>query len=204
MNGPKNNNKAVIAAFDFDGTITTKDTFIPFLFHSFGIKRVICVLLRFAPQILRLCFRLENEDTLKSSIILALFKGQPLKLLQNAGNTYSNHLLNCVRPSALQRIAWHKSQGHRLIMVSASLDVYLQHIAVKLGFDDLLCTRLSCDGDVFSGKIANGNCRSENKVKHLVNLIGHLDNYEIYAYGDSDGDKEMLDIADHAKYRTFN
>jgi hypothetical protein len=83
------------------------------------------------------------------------------------------------------------------------MDLYLEPVARQLGFDDLLCTRASGNRLVFDGGLHGGNCRGPEKVVRLQNLLGPLDTYELYAYGDSDGDKEMLEAANHSFYRAF-
>jgi HAD superfamily phosphoserine phosphatase-like hydrolase len=88
-------------------------------------------------------------------------------------------------------------------MVSASLSLYLEPIARQLGFDDLLCTELAATQGVCSGELQGGNCRAAEKVRRLQSLLGSLDDYEIYAYGDSDGDTEMLAASDHPAFKPF-
>lgn len=88
-------------------------------------------------------------------------------------------------------------------MVSASLDLYLEPTAAALGFDDLLCTSPSANHLVFDGGLAGKNCRGPEKVSRLRNLLGNLADFEIYAYGDSAGDRELLEKADHAYFRVF-
>ncbi len=88
-------------------------------------------------------------------------------------------------------------------MVSASLDLYLEPAAAALGFDDLLCTRLSSNHLAFDGRLKGANCRCAEKVRLLESLLGPLHGYEVYAYGDSIGDTEMLNAAQHSFFRPF-
>ena len=104
---------------------------------------------------------------------------------------------------AERRIAWHKERGHRLVMVSASLDLYLEPISHELGFDDLLCTRPSKNHRVFNGSLDGKNCRAQEKVVKLKELLGDLSSVELHAYGDSVGDKEMLEAASYPHWRPF-
>lgn len=196
---------AVVAAFDFDGTISTGDTFFPFLLYAFGTVRVYPALVGGLVELLQFNADQSVRDRLKASLVRRLFGGAPPGPLEAAAEEYARRVLGSrLRPGALERIRWHREQGHRLIMVSASLDIYLKHIAFALGFGELLCTRLDATGDAFfSGKLAGANCRGAEKVRRLAGLLGDLPQYYVYAYGDSAGDREMLAMATEKYFKPF-
>ncbi len=193
----------VVAAFDFDVTITTKDTFVPFLTRAFGRERVRLAFLRLAPEAARVLVGLSDRDRFKGRLVRALFAGDSVARLRETGREHAREIINWVRPEARQRIEWHKRRGDRLVMVSASLDLYLDPVADALGFDDLLCTSPSVNYMVFDGGLVGKNCRGPEKVSRLTNLLGNLSEYELHAYGDSEGDREMLAVANHAYLRVF-
>lgn len=195
--------KEIIAAFDFDGTITTRDTFIPFLFKAFRKNKVLRSFLQLSPKAFLVGVGLYDRDQLKGDVVQSLFHKESVEKFRELGSQYAKTLAPIYRSAALDRIEWHKSNGHRCIMVSASLDLYLDDVSKKLGFDDLLCTVLSHNNRFFDGSLRGGNCRRIKKVTRLRSLLGDLDNYEIYSYGDSIGDREMIAIADHGFYRPF-
>ena len=195
--------KQIIAAFDFDGTITTKDTFVPFLFYSFGYFRVLKSFAQLAHRAVLVSAGVSNRDKFKELLIYSLFCGESVDKLREIAETYSNTLKMYYRPAALKRIKWHKSNGHRCIMVSASLDLYLKEVSLSLGFDDLLCTTPSHNGLVFDGLLMGGNCRCAEKVNRLQSLVGDLKNFDVYAYGDSSGDREMISVAKNGYYKPF-
>lgn len=87
-------------------------------------------------------------------------------------------------------------------MISASLDVYLLHIYKELGFDELICTEVATCNNLCTGELIRGNCRAINKVIFLNNLL-ECKTYELFAYGDSKGDKELLELADHSFFKPF-
>jgi phosphatidylglycerophosphatase C len=196
-------NDRTIAVFDFDGTITTKDTFLPFLFEVFGNRRVFKALARLGPEAILLGIGISNRDTFKERLVQSLFSGESVDRLKAMGTQYANTLKPLLRSSALKQIEWHKSKGHRCVMVSASLDLYLNDIAKTLGFSDLLCTVLSHDNHVFTGAFKESNCRSKEKVNRLQSLLGDLKTYKIYAYGDSLGDLDIIALADYGYYCHF-
>jgi HAD superfamily hydrolase (TIGR01490 family) len=196
-------NNSIVAAFDFDGTITTKDTFLPFLIRAFGRVRVYAVLLRLGGEALKVWLGRSNRDIFKVRLLRGLFVGASVAELMNIGIEHAKFIMPWCRPGALERIRWHKAQGHRLVMVSASLNFYLEAVAAQLGFEDVLCTEMAALEGVCSGELHGENCRAAEKVRRLQVLLGALEGYEIYAYGDSDGDAEMLSIADHPAFRPF-
>ena len=195
--------RKVIAAFDFDVTITTRDTFVPFLNRAFGRDRVNMAFLRLAPEAAKVCLGLSDRDRFKERLVCSLFMGEPVARMREVGREHAHEILNWTRPAARQRIEWHKGRGDRLVMVSASLDLYLAPVADALGFDDLLCTNPSVNHMVFDGRLVGKNCRGPEKVCRLTNLLGNLSEYELHAYGDSAGDREMLAVASHPYLRVF-
>lgn len=195
--------KKTVAAFDFDGTITTRDTFVPFLDRAFGKTAVRLAALSLAWAGIKVGLRLSNRDQFKALIVAKLFTNEPIERLQRVAQEHAQAITAWYRPAALERIRWHREQGHRLVMVSASLGLYLEPVAAALGFDDLLCTRLSTQGAFFDGQFVAGNCRRAEKVRQLESLLGSLAAYELYAYGDSAGDTEMLNAAQHPSFRPF-
>ena len=193
----------IIAAFDFDGTITTRDTFLAFLARAFGKPRLYGVLFALSGEALKVWLGRASRDRFKALLIGKLFPGHSMAALQRIGVEHAAAITAWCRPAALERIRWHKQQGHRLVMVSASLSFYLEPVAQQLGFDDLLCTGLAVADDVCSGQLQGGNCRAAEKVRRLEALLGTLQSFEIYAYGDSDGDAEMLAAATHPAFKPF-
>ena len=195
--------RPTVAAFDFDITITTKDTFVPFLILAFGKWPTYRAFAKLAFDGLLVLARLSSRDRFKEKIIRDLFSGESVGRLEKAGHDHAKAIWPLVRPMAERRIAWHKERGHRLVLVSASLDLYLEPITRELGFDDLLCTRLSKNQGVFDGNLDGKNCRAQEKVAKLNDLLGDLSAFELHVYGDSAGDKEMLKVASHPHWRPF-
>ncbi|HNG03759.1 MAG TPA: HAD-IB family phosphatase, partial [Nitrospira sp.] len=138
---PRRGDLPVVAAFDFDVTMTTRDTFFPFLNRAFGRARVIRACLRLVPEACKFVVGLSDRDRLKELLVRELFSGECVARLREEGRRYAAEILKWIRPAARAKVAWHKTRGHRLVMVSASLDLYLEPVCRDLGFDDLLCTR---------------------------------------------------------------
>jgi HAD superfamily hydrolase (TIGR01490 family) len=105
-----------------------------------------------------------------------------------------------LRPAALERIDWHKSRGDRIVIVSASLDVYLEPWCAAMELE-VICTRLETHGERLTGRYMGGDCCGPEKARRVRERI-RVSNYPtIYAYGDSDEDRELLGMADRRYYQ---
>jgi HAD superfamily hydrolase (TIGR01490 family) len=196
--------KPIIAAFDFDGTITKRDTLISFLAHVAGKWQTAKKLALLSPELIGFLLNTVSRQEAKEAILKRFFKGIPLHQLQELGEAfaYSTALSHLIYPSALKRIEWHRSQKHRCILISASIDTYLTPWSIKLGFDDLICSKLAIDqNNNITGYLEGKNCWGQEKERRLSELIGPKENYILYAYGDSQGDQELLSLADYPYYR---
>lgn len=197
--------KQILACFDFDGTVTYSDSLLPFLIFSFGpISTFFHLFLEFPSFFLFLTGSMDRQEV-KERVLKRFFGNYPIESVQELGKEYAHKKMpSLLKKEALAKIKNHKDKGHRLILISASIESYLIPWANLAGFDDVIASRLlvNQDGKV-TGKLAGRNCRAEEKVRRLKELVGPLENYEIYAYGDSRGDKELLEAAAHPFYRKF-
>lgn len=196
--------KPVVAAFDFDGTITTRDTLLPFLLFSAGKGPAMRKLAKLFPQFISFLFHQKTRHQVKESVLKQFFSGMPMTQLLELGEAFSKSekLKQLLNPRALKRIEWHRRQNHRCILVSASLDVYLQPWTEDNGFHDLICSRVEVDEyGIVTGCLKGSNCRGPEKVRQLEKLLGPRSGYILYAYGDSNGDHDLLSFADYPFYK---
>lgn len=191
----------VVAAFDFDGTLTRGDTLMPFLARGLGWPQFLLALLTCAPWLVGYALRLVPNDVAKQRLLLATLKGRSLAEIDEWTTRWLKADFSArLRPDAMARLKWHLDQGHCCVMVSASPDIYLQHVARQLGFDGLLCTEMAVQGERLTGLMRTPNCHGAQKV---VRLKAWLDErfgpdaagLMIYAYGDTAGDFPMLQMA---------
>ncbi len=195
--------RPVVAAFDFDGTLTRRDTLLPFLWQMAGPGTYLLKMLRLLPTLAAYQLGLMRNDIAKEKVLKCFFCGMEEETLRQQGAYFATHILpRMLRPQAMHRLQWHKQQGHHCVVISASLELYVQPWAQGAGFDDVIASRLMLreDGRI-AGSLADGNCYGAEKVRRLQALLGAKEAYTLYAYGDSRGDKELLAMADHAYYR---
>ncbi len=187
-----------LAAFDFDGTLTTQDSLFPFLRKLVGIPRLVAVVLLDLPRIVLAAVGRGDRDAAKARLFNRVLRGRDDATVRALGIEHAHDVLaNLIRPGMRDRLAWHREQGHEIAIVSASLDVYLDVIGPELGVDHVICTTLEVRDGRLTGVMIGGNCRGANKVTRLHAVFSDLDARELWAYGDSAGDDAMLAIADH-------
>ena len=195
--------KQSLALFDFDGTITTHDSFRDFLLFFFGKWRFMLGCLRAAPWLIAFLLRLINNQTAKQQVTRIFFAGMPQKNFEEKAKAFATGILNdIVRPAAVEKIRWHRQQGHRVILVSASFTDYLKFWCEQHGIE-IISTRLETKDGVLTGNFATPNCFGPEKVRRIREVVDIAEYQTIYAYGDSRGDREMLAIAHEKGYRVF-
>ena len=197
----------VIAAFDFDGTLTKRDTFMPFLARGLGWPRFLLALVLCSPWLAAFALRLIPNHVAKQKLTLATLKNRSIAEMDD----WTNRWLASDFPGQLQswtmaRLAEHQQAGHCCVMVSASPDIYLKRVAQHLSFDALLCTEMAVADGQLTGQMKTPNCHGEQKVVRLqawmAERFGADGGAEVaYAYGDTSGDKPMLRLAANAFYR---
>jgi HAD superfamily hydrolase (TIGR01490 family) len=197
--------KPVVAAFDFDGTLTRRDTLLPFLLHTLGTAAVARNAIMLSPTLIGYALGLIDNGIAKERVLVRCLGRMRMDELQQQAERFVALVLpGLLRNEALQRLDWHKQQGHRCVAISASLELYVRPWAIKAGFDDVIATHLEAreDGRV-TGKLSGANCFGAEKVRRLEALLGAREGYTLYAYGDSRGDKELLSSADYPYYRVI-
>ena len=188
--------KRTIAVFDFDGTITKRDTLAPFLAKFAGKTRVVIAGLRHAPSMLAAAIGFGDRDAAKEKFLITLIGGRLEGELISDGLDYAALVLSEKQFNTLviERLTWHIDEGHEVVVISASLDVYIQGIAASLGATQAFGTEIEVNGGVLTGRLLGGNVRAANKVQRLDKWLDGQD-CEIWAYGDSSGDDQLLERA---------
>lgn len=194
--------RRVVAAFDFDGTVTRRDTLLPFLRFLCGARAVTETMLRHSAR-LSIAVALDQHARraeLKEQVLRELLVGRTHDEVRTAGELFARRLRrgSRLRPDVLSRWRWHRRQGHEVVVVSASLDAYVGpfcRLMGGMGSADVLATRLTAGAD---GSLTGGfdglNCRGAEKMRRLHEW-GLEPDAVLWAYGNSSGDRELLDAA---------
>lgn len=191
-----------VAAFDVDGTITTRDCVRPFLERLGGRRGLLAAVARRPVASLQGAAR-RDRDAIKDVVVGGVFGGRRVADVEAEGRAFATDVeRSFLRTDVLARLRWHQQMGHRTLMVSASLRPYLEPLAVALGMDAAVCTdveRDSNDPARYGAHLEGGNCRAAQKAVRLRAWLEHegIADAEIWAYGDSRGDREMLEMAHH-------
>ena len=194
----------VIAVFDFDGTITSRDTFIDFLLHSFGTKRFLKCLFVNSPVLILYFFRLIPNWQAKQKLFSHYFKGMKLDDFNILCENYVPRLDLIIRTEALDKIKEYKDdRSTKVIILSASMENWIKPWANKYGIETISTVLEITEDNTLTGRFRSLNCYGQEKVNRLVEKYPHRKSYKLFAYGDSRGDKELLAYADEAFYRHF-
>lgn len=195
--------RPVVAAFDVDRTVTTRDCVVPFLRRLSGTApfaaRMALASARLLPAIAR-----GERDRAKVQATKIVFAGRRAVDVNATGAEFAASVIRAwLREDTVARLRWHQSAGHEVVLVSASFGAYLHPLGDRLGADAVLCTELVVGDDgVLTGDLSGLNCRGAEKVRRLHEWLderhGGRANVELWAYGDSPGDRELLAGADHA------
>lgn len=184
-----------LALFDFDGTISDKDSFIDVIVFIFGPVIFFSGILLLSPVLLGYKLRIIPNWKAKEIMICFFFKGRSYERFKLECSNYSKvRLPNILRKDVLERLKWHKAQGDRIVIVTASMDCWLRDWCERENFD-LISTRLEVKEGILTGKLATPNCYGSEKVRRIKEKYNLDDFDQIYAYGDRIKDKEMLLLA---------
>jgi len=192
-----------LALFDFDGTITTDDSLIKFIRFVVGDVKFIRGITVLTPMFITYKLKLIPNYKAKQIMFSYFFKGMTEEQFKTIAQEYSlKHIDTILRPQAIAKIVWHKEQDHKIVVVSASVECWLKPWCDTHGLE-LIATKIEMKDGVVTGKLLSKNCygiEKTNRVQERYNLSDY--NY-IYAYGDSRGDKELLELADESFYKPF-
>lgn len=198
-----------IYCFDFDGTITSKDTLLEFISFVKGRMHLLLGFVIYSPFLILMKCHLYPNYKIKEKIFAYFFKD----MSEDCFNSYCYEFASCchntiIRPKAIEEINKAISEKTSIFIVSASIDNWVAPFFTSLidkGIKvKVLGTKIEIKDGVVTGKFLSANCYGAEKVCRIKNELKEpRNNYYITAYGDSRGDKEMLDYADKGFYKLF-
>jgi HAD superfamily hydrolase (TIGR01490 family) len=191
-----------LALFDFDGTISSKDSTWDFITRACGKTRALYGFVPLSPVFLAYNLKRISHHEAKEAIIRHYFGAWDKGAFVQEAGRYARYVVpTIIRSEALQKVQWHLSRGHTVAVVTGSLEILLSHWCESLGID-LLATGIDLDSPTIG--LSTRNCFQEEKARRIKEKYD-LESFEtISAYGDSTGDREMLALADNQYYKRFD
>ena len=186
-----------VAAFDVDNTLTVRDCVVPFMKSVGGVSRLSKVLFSDLGTTFQ-SIRRRDRDSLKMKFVEGIFAGKDSREVESLGIQFASKVADkWLRSDVATRMRWHQEQGHVVILVSASLGAYLHPLGDLLEVDAVLCTELEEKDGLLTGKLVGQNCRGKEKASRVQKWCqdsGIAPEDLVYAYGDSSGDTELLEL----------
>jgi len=198
------NNGQRLVLFDFDGTLTRKDTLFEIAKYVHGLRRFYVGMIELSYYCFLYKVGLAPNWKTKERILSHFFGGVTYDFFQRQCNRFvEDKLLSLLRKDAMEKLMTLKQNGAEIVIVSASAENWIKPWCDRLGIA-CIATKLEVENKKLTGKIAGKNCYGEEKVKRIKQEV-RLSRYNaIYAYGDSKGDLPMLRLATHSYYRAFH
>lgn len=192
-----------IAFFDFDGTITNKDTMLALAEYSKGKAGYLFGMLRLSPSLVALKLNLLSAQKAKQLFLRYFFSGMPMNDFNRLCERFSEDIIpSLIRKDALSTLQQHIANGDKVVVVSASAENWIAPWCNKNNIQ-FIGTKLEAKDNIVTGMIDGLNCNGKEKVSRIKETFNLADFETIYAYGDSSGDKPMLSIATHPGFRVF-
>lgn len=191
----------VLALFDFDGTLIKGDSLWHFLGHTHGPLHRLLGLIPLLPRLLFSYLLPARLDAAKEKLLARFYGGMHKETLEDYGESFARDVLPALtQETVLNRLLWHKQQGHRVLVVSASPELWILPWCRLHGLEGL-ATRFSYSQNIFSGFFSGKNCNREEKTRRVLEYIPDWRRYSIFVYGDSDGDTDMFRLGNAAAVR---
>jgi phosphatidylglycerophosphatase C len=193
-----------IAFFDFDGTITTKDTMLEFAKYSCGINRYWKGMCLLSPWLLAMKMGLLSKQAAKEKLLAYFFKNTPVEKFNADCNSFTTTIIpQLIRSNALAAIDKHKKENTDIVIVSASAENWVGPWCIQHNLK-YICTKLEVRDNTITGKLAGKNCNGSEKVSRIKKEFDTAGYTNIYCYGDSKGDLPMLALATESFYKPFH
>lgn len=192
-----------LALFDFDGTITDREMFRPFISVAVDRRRLALAKLVLVPIAIAYKFGIVSGRTARASAVRLCFSGVSLSKFDAASRAFmESHLHGAIRPVAMDRINWHKARGDKVIVVSGGFGGHLSQWCSQYGLE-LICSRLEHRLGKLTGRYVGVECSGAEKAKRILEEYDLNAYSTVYAYGDTEDDFEMLSLA-HKKFYQWN
>jgi HAD superfamily hydrolase (TIGR01490 family) len=196
----KQNEKRRLIVFDFDGTLTRKDTLLEFIRFACGTPRFIIGFILYSPLIALMLAKLYPNWKAKQKIFSFFFKGCERDVFVRKGKEFIDRIDSFIREDNVRLLDQYVADGATVYVVSASVVEWVRPWCQKHGVKQVLATEVVSSSGCLTGRFSTKNCYGQEKVNRLLAVEPNRSEYTLYAYGDSHGDKEMIEFADFGAY----
>jgi HAD superfamily hydrolase (TIGR01490 family) len=196
----KQNEKRRVVVFDFDGTLTRKDTLLEFIRFACGTPRFIIGFILYSPLIALMFAKLYPNWKAKQKIFSFFFKGCERDVFVRKGKEFIHRIDSFIREDNVRLLDQYVADGATVYVVSASVVEWVRPWCQKHGAKQVLATEVVSSSGCLTGRFSTKNCYGQEKVNRLLAVEPNRSEYTLYAYGDSRGDKEMIEFADFGSY----
>ena len=184
-----------VYAFDFDGTLTTRDTLIAFIRYACGTPRFLFGFLLHAPLLVLMKLRLYSNGKAKQRVFSWFFKGMTIETFDALCQDFARTHRHLLRPDTVRILEQALTERAEVLIVSASIDNWVQPFFPSV---TILGTQIEVIGGRLTGRFLTPNCYGQEKVRRILALHPDRSAYHLTAFGDSRGDRELLAFADEA------
>lgn len=189
--------------FDFDGTLTYRDTMFLYL-KFYNSAKFNLQFVKHIPLFILLKLKLASAEKVKKSFISSILKGQSkTKIEEKSQQFFEKHYPEIIRENAIEFIQNIDREHTESYLVTASLDIWVKPFAEKFKMN-LLATRAEFKNDIFTGNFVGNNCNGGEKVHRIKEAIQGKKFDKTIAFGDTSGDKEMLEWANESHFEFFH
>lgn len=192
-------------AFDFDGTLTTKDTLLEFIKFAKGSCALYAAFALYLPLLVLMKLRLYSNYRTKEKIFSYLFRGMTVEDFNAVCRRFARaNGQRLLRPKAVEYINKVSADDDAaMVVVSASMENWVVPFFDGMEKISVIGTVPEVKDGILTGRFSTANCYGEEKVRRLLELYPDRDDYQLIAFGDSRGDRELLAFADEAHYKPF-
>lgn len=195
--------KERVYAFDFDGTLTRRDTFVEFIRYVFGTRRLLRGFLRFAPILVLMKLGHYPNWKAKQRLFAWFFKGMGIHEFDDYCRRFARDCRSIRRDDGFTIIRRALNEGSRVIVVSASIENWVRPFFDDFGGQVVVsCTKIDVREERVTGQFLTMNCYGIEKPKRILAAFPLRETYQLVAFGDSLGDKELLETADTGYFRS--
>lgn len=187
--------------FDFDGTLSDRDSLVDFFIFTHGFIHFFWNMLLSIPIILVWKLGLYDAEKGKKFVINRFYKHWTKDKIDQQANLYlQKRMPKILRKGAIELVQSYQNKHNTIVIVSANIDLHLRAFCKQYQLE-LICTELLYEDEIYTGKFASSNCDKQEKVNR-VKAIYNKNNFDkVIAFGNSSGDKAMLNWADESYYR---